>query len=267
MILDHDATNVDVLRKFGFEVYYGDVTRLDLLEAAGLASSYAGEHAAARVLLEEAAALTELDEGDLSAALQINTTPAAIVPHLNGGTLSAERVRVFDLEVGFGRGIEARRARPAVRIAHRARRDRLESFEEIGGAGIFYIAAWQSQEKEIWYEYVSRRLTDMLGCRPEEAAAVFRDSVLDRREYRVEAVADRVAILNRGRLIRIGTVDELTVQESQYEIEADIGNEQININTATAQELFNSCSAHGGAAWDHSAMVKALELLAKHEVA
>ncbi|MFZ5558585.1 MAG: 2-hydroxy-3-oxopropionate reductase [Pseudomonadota bacterium] len=38
-------------------------------------------------------------------------------------------------------------------------------------------------------------------------------------------------------------------------------------NTATAQELFNACRANGGAAWDHSAMVKALELLAKHEVA
>ena len=29
-------------------------------------------------------------------------------------------------------------------------------------------------------------------------------------------------------------------------------------NTATAQELFNACSANGGAGWDHSAMVKAL---------
>ncbi|WP_119168540.1 2-hydroxy-3-oxopropionate reductase [Algihabitans albus] len=38
-------------------------------------------------------------------------------------------------------------------------------------------------------------------------------------------------------------------------------------NTATAQELFNACAANGGAAWDHSAMVKALELLANHPVA
>ena len=38
-------------------------------------------------------------------------------------------------------------------------------------------------------------------------------------------------------------------------------------NTATARELFNACEAQGGSAWDHSAMVKALELLAKHEVA
>jgi 2-hydroxy-3-oxopropionate reductase len=37
-------------------------------------------------------------------------------------------------------------------------------------------------------------------------------------------------------------------------------------NTATAQELFNSCAAHGGAAWDHSGMVKALELMANFEI-
>ncbi len=38
-------------------------------------------------------------------------------------------------------------------------------------------------------------------------------------------------------------------------------------NTATAQELFNACAARGGSTWDHSAMVKALELMADHEVA
>jgi 2-hydroxy-3-oxopropionate reductase len=37
-------------------------------------------------------------------------------------------------------------------------------------------------------------------------------------------------------------------------------------NTATAQELFNSCSAHGGKGWDHSAMVRALEMMANFEV-
>jgi 2-hydroxy-3-oxopropionate reductase len=37
-------------------------------------------------------------------------------------------------------------------------------------------------------------------------------------------------------------------------------------NTATCQELFNSCAAHGGGGWDHSAMVKALEALANFEV-
>ena len=38
-------------------------------------------------------------------------------------------------------------------------------------------------------------------------------------------------------------------------------------NTASAQQLFSACVANGGAAWDHSGLVKALELMAKHDVA
>ena len=38
-------------------------------------------------------------------------------------------------------------------------------------------------------------------------------------------------------------------------------------NTATCQELFNACTSHGGAGWDHSGLVRALELMANHEVA
>jgi 2-hydroxy-3-oxopropionate reductase len=37
-------------------------------------------------------------------------------------------------------------------------------------------------------------------------------------------------------------------------------------NTATAQELFNACAAHGGAAWDHSGIVRALEKMANFEI-
>lgn len=37
-------------------------------------------------------------------------------------------------------------------------------------------------------------------------------------------------------------------------------------HTATAQQLFNACAARGGKAWDHSAMVRVLELLADHEI-
>ncbi|MDN3492191.1 monovalent cation:proton antiporter-2 (CPA2) family protein [Winogradskyella bathintestinalis] len=38
-ILDQDSNRVDLLRKMGFEVYYGDATRLDLLESAGIAEA------------------------------------------------------------------------------------------------------------------------------------------------------------------------------------------------------------------------------------
>jgi len=37
-------------------------------------------------------------------------------------------------------------------------------------------------------------------------------------------------------------------------------------NTATAQELFNTCAAHDGGGWDHSAMVRALEMMANFEI-
>jgi 2-hydroxy-3-oxopropionate reductase len=37
-------------------------------------------------------------------------------------------------------------------------------------------------------------------------------------------------------------------------------------NTATAQELFNACAAHGGSAWDHSGLVRALEIMSNYEI-
>jgi 2-hydroxy-3-oxopropionate reductase len=37
-------------------------------------------------------------------------------------------------------------------------------------------------------------------------------------------------------------------------------------NTATCQELFNACVAHGGKAWDHSGLVRALENMANFEI-
>jgi glutathione-regulated potassium-efflux system ancillary protein KefC len=39
-VLDHDPDQVDLLRKFGFKVFYGDATRLDLLQSAGIAKAH-----------------------------------------------------------------------------------------------------------------------------------------------------------------------------------------------------------------------------------
>ena len=38
-------------------------------------------------------------------------------------------------------------------------------------------------------------------------------------------------------------------------------------STAVAQQMFSSCAAHGGRSWDHSALVRALEMMAGHEIA
>jgi glutathione-regulated potassium-efflux system ancillary protein KefC len=40
-VLDHDPDQIDLLRKFGFKVFYGDVTRVDLLHSAGAAKARA----------------------------------------------------------------------------------------------------------------------------------------------------------------------------------------------------------------------------------
>jgi 2-hydroxy-3-oxopropionate reductase len=37
-------------------------------------------------------------------------------------------------------------------------------------------------------------------------------------------------------------------------------------NTATTQELFNACSANGGSDWDHSALIKTLEMMSNHSI-
>lgn len=37
-------------------------------------------------------------------------------------------------------------------------------------------------------------------------------------------------------------------------------------NTAVVQQLFSACAANGGAGWDHSALVRALELMAHHQI-
>lgn len=38
-VLDHDPDQIELLKRFDFRVYYGDATRLDLLEAAGAATA------------------------------------------------------------------------------------------------------------------------------------------------------------------------------------------------------------------------------------
>jgi len=60
----------------------------------------------------------------------------------------------------------------------------------------------------------------------EEGKTVFLNSHL---LSEVESVADRVAILSKGKVMRIGKIDEFTTRELRYEIKAAIGNERIDI--------------------------------------
>jgi ABC-2 type transport system ATP-binding protein len=56
----------------------------------------------------------------------------------------------------------------------------------------------------------------------------------------VESVADRVAILVKGRVIRVDTVEALTSRQSQYEIEAAIGDNVLEIPEEIGRKIFVS---------------------------
>ncbi len=53
----------------------------------------------------------------------------------------------------------------------------------------------------------------------------------------VESAADRVAILSRGKVARIGTVDELTSRKSQFEIEGDFASKLVSIPEEIGRKL------------------------------
>ena len=60
-------------------------------------------------------------------------------------------------------------------------------FEILENPAICYIAAWHEKDRIIWYEFVGRRLSELLNCAPGQVAKVFRDSVTERRVYRQRA--------------------------------------------------------------------------------
>jgi 2-hydroxy-3-oxopropionate reductase len=82
--------------------------------------------------------------------------------------------------------------------------------------------------------------------------------------------ASRVLEVHGERMIKRTFEPGFRIELHQKDLGLALGNaRQLGVslpNTATAQELFNACAAHGGKGWDHSALVRALETLAAHEI-
>ena len=66
------------------------------------------------------------------------------------------------------------------------------AFENTGSEAILYIAAWEGNDKRIWYEYTAKSFTTLLGCEQHEMADVFRMSIKDRQIYKDLDVEDIV---------------------------------------------------------------------------
>ena len=80
-ILDHDPDQIDSLRKFGFKVFYGDATRIDLLRAAGADK--------ARLLL--------IAIDDPAASLQLVEAVQHAFPHLKIAARARNVTHLYDL--------------------------------------------------------------------------------------------------------------------------------------------------------------------------
>ena len=80
IILDHNEANVDVLRRLGFEVYYGDATRLDLLESAGA----------------DEAELIIIAIGNLEKSLELTKLVQKHYPHLKIAVNANDRRAAFE---------------------------------------------------------------------------------------------------------------------------------------------------------------------------
>ncbi|WP_086932018.1 monovalent cation:proton antiporter-2 (CPA2) family protein [Agarilytica rhodophyticola] len=81
VIIDHDPLNVKVLRKLGYEVYFGDITRLDLLKAAGA----------------DIAKVLVITLSDVEKSCELITLVKKHFPHLKIVANASDRLAAFEL--------------------------------------------------------------------------------------------------------------------------------------------------------------------------
>ncbi len=61
---------------------------------------------------------------------------------------------------------------------------RFKAFDKTGSPAIPYISAWQEKQNILWYEFISRRLINLLGCDYTNAAQRLKNSVIEHHIYR-----------------------------------------------------------------------------------
>ena len=61
-------------------------------------------------------------------------------------------------------------------------------FERAGNPAILYLAAWEEEQKTMWYEYASQGFVDLFACDIGDLAEVFRTSIIDRRIYKYQDI-------------------------------------------------------------------------------
>jgi diguanylate cyclase (GGDEF)-like protein len=80
---------------------------------------------------------------------------------------------------------------------------RFHEFDMLGTPSIPYIAGWREETNIIWYEFAGKALLALLQCEGRQAAAAFRDSVVEHRVYKYQDAASglREEILQGSELL------------------------------------------------------------------
>ncbi|GGI74849.1 monovalent cation:proton antiporter-2 (CPA2) family protein [Shewanella gelidii] len=154
VIVDHDAANVDVLRKLGFKVYYGDITRLDLLEAAGAAEAEVlvitiGEIAKSRDLIELAQKhfphlKVVVNAHDRQAAFQLMDFPVSTIRRETFGSalsLGQDTLQVL--------GVDPYEAHRLVRIFKKNDEEMMPELYQLQNEEDRYIARYQEKHADL----------------------------------------------------------------------------------------------------------------------
>jgi glutathione-regulated potassium-efflux system protein KefB len=102
-VIDHDPNQIDLVRRFGWKAYYGDVSRLDVLEAAGIRE--------ARLLI--------LATDDMDATRETAKLVKERYPHVMLLARVRNRTDAFDM-VEMGVDFERETFRSAVRLGEKA---------------------------------------------------------------------------------------------------------------------------------------------------
>jgi signal transduction histidine kinase len=74
------------------------------------------------------------------------------------------------------------------------------ALEMTGNPAIPYIAAWEEDSRNIWYEFAGQRFLKLFKCRGPELAEVFRNSIIDQRIYQYAESAIQKEIVKQAEL-------------------------------------------------------------------
>jgi glutathione-regulated potassium-efflux system ancillary protein KefC len=133
IVLDHDPDQIEMLRKFGYKVFYGDATRLDLLQAAGASDAALLVNAIDDV--EDSLALTDLAAANFP-QLQIVARARNVSHYIELRTRGVNLVEreTFESALRLGRHtLEALGVDPyrAIEIANNFRRHNLNTMDAL----------------------------------------------------------------------------------------------------------------------------------------